>query len=554
MQKRTARIFKKLAALTLCASLCVSFAATAFAVGEGEEPSSTPCTAHVAAESWASDATNHWHVCANCGAVIEESKAPHSFRTVVDQEATATKPGSQHQECGVCNYKTNYEEIKATGIDSAAEGPYVTAYTVTDVAGNEIQRITEGTKCRIIVAVVDPRIKSAQYLTMANGQPMYVNVKVASTSNFGTPSLGDISTTTLTSSSITSAGLQYSIILNDITFLGGTSNELSLDIAYSDPVSFLGLSNVKVPITQCDIPAQGEGVKQSTLVVKAAGYGSGDVTAGENFTLSTTVLVSGERIDAENVAVSLTLPEEITVVSGSSYNFVGNVPAGGEVNVSFLLTPSAAAAAGSYNITINVSGNSASDGAALSAQMPVTVPVIQPDRFEISNTSLPENMVMGEESYGTISLVNKGKGTVYNVEAKLEGEGFTVDEGANKYVGNIASGTSNTQDFSITPTQGGTINMLLTVSYEDEKANVKTITREFTVTVDDMSMSDPGGMVDPGFEIPVEEPQQGMPWWGWLLIVVAVLAVGGAVTGIVLKKRRAKRRAAQLMEDDDEDI
>ena len=163
-------------------------------------------------------------------------------------------------------------------------------------------------------------------------------------------------------------------------------------------------------------------------------------------------------------------------------------------------------------------------------------------------------MVMGEESYGTISLVNKGKGTVYNVEAKLEGEGFTVDEGANKYVGNIASGTSNTQDFSITPTQGGTINMLLTVSYEDEKANVKTITREFTVTVDDMSMSDPGGMVDPGFEIPVEEPQQGMPWWGWLLIVVAVLAVGGAVTGIVLKKRRAKRRAAQLMEDDDEDI
>ena len=160
MQKRTARIFKKLAALTLCASLCVSFAATAFAVGEGEEPSSTPCTAHVAAESWASDATNHWHVCANCGAVIEESKAPHSFRTVVDQEATATKPGSQHQECGVCGYKTNYEEIKATGIDSAAEGPYVTAYTVTDAAGNEIQRITEGTKCRIIVAVVDPRIKA----------------------------------------------------------------------------------------------------------------------------------------------------------------------------------------------------------------------------------------------------------------------------------------------------------------------------------------------------------------------------------------------------------
>lgn len=531
MQKRTVRIFKKLAALTLCASLCVSFAATAFAqeTGEGQP---VPVSTSTSAQAPTSTST--------------AAPAPASQTGGDTQTGGNTQTGGDEQNGGGEGSDTTHTD----GLP-----PYVTAYTVTDAAGNEIQRITEGTKCRIIVAVVDPRITKVEQLTAANGQPMYVNVKVASTSNFGTPSLGDISTTTLTQNSIVpGVGLQYSIILNDITFLGGTSNELSLDIAYSDPVSFLGLSNVKVPITQCDIPAQGEGVKQSTLVVKAAGYGSGDVTAGENFTLSTTVLVSGERIDAENVAVSLTLPEQITVVSGSSYNFVGNVPAGGEVNVSFLLTPSAAAAAGSYNITINVSGNSASDGAALSAQMPVTVPVIQPDRFEISNTSLPENMVMGEESYGTISLVNKGKGTVYNVEAKLEGEGFTVDEGANKYVGNIASGTSNTQDFSITPTQGGTINMLLTVSYEDEKANVKTITREFTVTVDDMSMSDPGGMVDPGFEIPVEEPQQGMPWWGWLLIVVAVLAVGGAATGIVLKKRRAKRRAAQLMEDDDEDI
>ncbi len=553
MQKRTARIFKKLAALTLCASLCVSFAATAFAqeTGEGQPVSVSTSTSAQAPTSTSTAAP------ASASQSGSESTTPDSQPRTAgnDQIDGNTQTGGDTTTGG--DATTGGDELNGGGAGSdtaiSSEQPYVTAYTVTDAAGNEIQRITEGTKCRIIVAVVDPRITKVEQLTAANGQPMYVNVKVASTSNFGTPSLGDISTTTLTSSSITSKGLQYSIILNDITFLGG-SNELSLDIAYSDPVSYLKLANVSVPITQCDIPAQGEGVKQSTLVVKAAGYGSGDVTAGENFTLSTTVLVSGERIDAENVAVSLTLPEEITVVSGSSYNFVGNVPAGGEVNVSFLLTPSAAAAAGSYNITINVSGNSASDGAALSAQMPVTVPVIQPDRFEISNTSLPENMVMGEESYGTISLVNKGKGTVYNVEAKLEGEGFTVDEGANKYVGNIASGTSNTQDFSITPTQGGTINMLLTVSYEDEKANVKTITREFTVTVDDMSMSDPGGMVDPGFEIPVEEPQQGMPWWGWLLIVVAVLAVGGAVTGIVLKKRRAKRRAAQLMEDDDEDI
>ena len=37
------------------------------------------------------------------------------------------------------------------------------------------------------------------------------------------------------------------------------------------------------------------------------------------------------------------------------------------------------AAAGSANITINVNGNAASDGAALTTTMPITVPIVQPE-------------------------------------------------------------------------------------------------------------------------------------------------------------------------------
>ena len=79
--------------------------------------------------------------------------------------------------------------------------PYVSAYTVTDAAGNELQRIEEGQKCRIIIAVVDPRISvsttkadpkdqsktisktpeeiaadKANWLTPANGAPLAANV------------------------------------------------------------------------------------------------------------------------------------------------------------------------------------------------------------------------------------------------------------------------------------------------------------------------------------------------------------------------------------------
>lgn len=428
-----------------------------------------------------------------------------------------------------------------------AGAPYITAYTVTDSAGNEKQTIAEGEKCRIIVAVVDPRITSESQLVLPDGRALEANVKVVSTNTFATPSLGDIYTTTF---KMTSGGLKYSIVLNDISYLGGNSNELVLDLAYNDVQR--PLVKLSQGISQCGTGTGQDAGKAPALIVKSASYGTGQVTAGENFTLSAEILLSGNKNGAENVAVSLTLPEEITVVSGSSYQFIGNMKANATANVQFQLTASAVAKAGSYNISIDVTGNSQTDGAALSGKMPVTVPVIQPDRFEISRADIPENMVMGEETYGNIALINKGKGTVYNVEAKLEGEGFTVDEGASKFIGNINSGTQSTQDFSITPTQGGTINMQLVISYEDESANIKTVTKDFTVTVDEMTQTEPGmdmGMMD----IPVEEPAQGMPIFAWIIIVVLLIAIGVTV-GIIIKKKRSKKRTSRLMEDDDEDI
>ena len=89
------------------------------------------------------------------------------------------------------------------------------------------------------------------------------------------------------------------------------------------------------------------------------------------------MFVTAGTTGAENVAVSLTLPEQVTVVSGSSQIFVGNMAAGESTSVNFLLNASATAAAGSANITINVNGNAASDGAALTTTMPITVPIVQ---------------------------------------------------------------------------------------------------------------------------------------------------------------------------------
>ena len=66
---------------------------------------------------WKSDNTDHWKECTvvGCGVIIEDSKAAHDFKWVVDKEATATQKGSKHEECKVCGYKKAAVEIPATG-------------------------------------------------------------------------------------------------------------------------------------------------------------------------------------------------------------------------------------------------------------------------------------------------------------------------------------------------------------------------------------------------------------------------------------------------------
>lgn len=67
---------------------------------------------HSYGADWKSDADNHWHECP-CG--DRKDTAAHTFKWVIDKEATATTRGSKHEECTVCGYKKAAIEIPATG-------------------------------------------------------------------------------------------------------------------------------------------------------------------------------------------------------------------------------------------------------------------------------------------------------------------------------------------------------------------------------------------------------------------------------------------------------
>lgn len=439
---------------------------------------------------------------------------------------------------------------------TAGGEPFITGYTVTDSAGNEIQRVLSNKKCRIIISLTDPRITSTEY---GIGDPSKKalpspNIKITSLGSFASPSLGDITFSTPNSSNLTPEGYKYGVILNDITYLGG-DNKLEFDLSYSD--NGRSLTTLSQKISQCTAENAEVAGAQSTAIIKDVNYGEGSIKAGSNFTLNANVYAAGGVSGLKNISVNLVLPEQVTVANGSTNLFLGDIKAGETKKVSFELTASAVANAGSYQMTIGVSGTSVSkDDPAPTATMPVTVRISQPERFEINRVNFSDYMNLNEDGYLSISLINKGKGSIFNVSASFVGDGIECPEG-NLFIGNITAGSENSSDIMFRPTKAGTLNGVLTITYEDDAAKEKTLTKDVTITVQDNSMGGGDiGVMPPDIGMgggEIEPQKQGIPWFVWLIIVVAVAVIIAAVI-IILKKKKAKKLAAQLMEEDDEDI
>ena len=67
---------------------------------------------------WKYDETNHWHECEDGN---KADITAHTFKQIIDKEATATEKGSKHEECTVCGYKKAAVDIPAIGFGSSSD-------------------------------------------------------------------------------------------------------------------------------------------------------------------------------------------------------------------------------------------------------------------------------------------------------------------------------------------------------------------------------------------------------------------------------------------------
>lgn len=73
---------------------------------------------HKYGTEWKYDETNHWHEC-ECGNKADITA--HTFKQIIDKEATTAEKGSKHEECTVCGYKKAAVDIPVTDFGNSSD-------------------------------------------------------------------------------------------------------------------------------------------------------------------------------------------------------------------------------------------------------------------------------------------------------------------------------------------------------------------------------------------------------------------------------------------------
>lgn len=433
------------------------------------------------------------------------------------------------------------------GVANPTGNAYVVAATVTDTAGGEVSTVNWGDRVNIVLKIVDRA--SAKF----NVQPEEISARVNSSvfTFTGTAEIGQFYEENDDPSGQNDPAYNYYsyvLLFRDVIYNGGGS-DFAVTLSYID--NALPIQDINVHIGQCvdEDPNDPSKARAPSLIVRQSSYGTETITAGSPFTLSLTIYAASGTESLSDVVASVTLPEGVTMTGGSLSTYVGSMSPQSTRDVSFNLQASSGFTGGVANITVNLVGAGATSGNSVTGSTTISVPISQPDRFELGQLQISDTIYVGNSTTVTLNFVNKGKNPVSNLEASISGENLGADM-TQQYIGNVNAGTENSVDFDLMPMEAGPMTGTITLSYEAEDGSLKTVTKDFSATVMDMPTYDDMGMMDPGMDMEVQPA--GFPVWGIVLIVVAVIAVAVIVVVVIRKKKKAAALAS--LEDDDEDL
>lgn len=287
------------------------------------------------------------------------------------------------------------------------------------------------------------------------------------------------------------------------------------------------------------------------VILSKYNYGGSSVAAGSSTNLSFSFTNTSKTIKIENVMVTVTGGQDLMLNGSTNTFYFEAVAASGSKTVTVPMKAAQLISASAQDVKIDVTYEYVDQNARKSgnATLSLSVPLYQPDRFELSEPKTSYTGYVGEETSLTIDYVNKGKSAISNVEATISGD---IDSPTPyQRVGTIDGGKNGTIAFAVTPQLEGENQVKIVITYEDSNGNTKE--RVFEATVEAMAYepSDPG-MDDPGMIDP--EPQSTFPWKYVIIAAVAALIV--LLIVLRIRKKKAKQKAEQALWDkwDEEEL
>ena len=287
------------------------------------------------------------------------------------------------------------------------------------------------------------------------------------------------------------------------------------------------------------------------VILSKYNYGGSSVAAGSSTNLSFSFTNTSKTIKIENVMVTVTGGQDLMLNGSTNTFYFESVAASGSKTVTVPMKAAQLISASAQDVKIDVTYEYVDQNARKSgnATLSLSVPLYQPDRFEMSEPTSSYTGYVGEETSLTIDYVNKGKSAISNVEATISGDIDTPT--AYQRVGTIDGGKNGTIAFAVTPQLEGENQVKIVITYEDSNGNTKE--RVFEATVEAMAYepTDPG-MDDPGMIDP--EPASTFPWKYVIIAVVAALIV--LLIVLRIRKKKAKQKAEQALWDkwDEEEL
>ncbi len=287
------------------------------------------------------------------------------------------------------------------------------------------------------------------------------------------------------------------------------------------------------------------------VILSKYNYGGSSVAAGSSTNLSFSFTNTSKTIKIENVMVTVTGGQDLMLNGSTNTFYFESVAASGSKTVTVPMKAAQLISASAQDVKIDVTYEYVDQNARKSgnATLSLSVPLYQPDRFELSEPKTSYTGYVGEETSLTIDYVNKGKSAINNVEATISGD---IDSPTPyQRVGTIDGGKNGTIAFAVTPQLEGENQVKIVITYEDSNGNTKE--RVFEATVEAMAYepTDPG-MDDPGMIDP--EPTSTFPW-KYVIIALVVIAVIALIV-LRIRKKKAKQKAEQALWDkwDEEEL